>query len=492
MPVASDPAAVPPDPSPAALAEARTSLGQADPAALRGFAARQRAALARLGALEAFYASHKCRMARLHGLASAVVVLHRFQGASAVFERIGALIHPLTDDGAPRGPRWEAYARACRLGRAIEVRDELWIAAHAADLAAVRSEGLEAAFEAEAARHPGHPAWRGMRRHLAFTLGSQRLDDPALAGEIALETAMADAMGRSVRRMLRDGGATFLRTVVLGARALVAGGALAAGLPSYRRAAWLVLRGALASIVLVQVWAKGMREARRGDASATFEWPLLAQTLGDRVAEVHPLVVAFYTNPAHYDLECALELHTAPALFWSWLLTLVAGQGLYEAAPRPHAARIRTYRRADGSMHFVREIDTGRALRVFDSDFLVRDHRGAPTLFERFPGISLEYELVVTPLGPGQGVSIRGRDLYWRGLRLPSTGLEVEFRSAVETTPDGEVLRLDGDLALRPRTALGRFLAYRVLRRPERLARIRYTAVPRAPAAGDPAWPFLA
>ena len=42
-----------------------------------------------------------------------------------------------------------------------------------------------------------------------------------------------------------------------------------------------------------------------------------------------------------------------------------------------------------------------------------------PTLFERFSEANLEYELVVTPLGPGLGVSIRGRNLYWRGLRLP-------------------------------------------------------------------------
>jgi hypothetical protein len=128
---------------------------------------------------------------------------------------------------------------------------------------------------------------------------------------------------------------------------------------------------------------------------------------------------------------------------------------------------------------------------VFDSDFLVREHRGVPTLFERFPQANLEYELIVTPLGPGCGVSIRGRDLYWRGLRLPSTGLEVEFRSMVEETPEGAVVRLEGLLAQRPRTAFGRFLAYRVLRRPERLGCIRYVATPRQPATDEP-WPFLA
>lgn len=261
------------------------------------------------------------------------------------------------------------------------------------------------------------------------------------------------------------------------------------GLPSYRRVALDVARFTILALATVGVWRKGQREVTRGEADATHQWPILAQTLGDRVAEVHPLVVAFYGNPAHYDVRCQLELHTAPARFWSWLLTLVAGQGLYETGA--HRARIRTYRRSDGSMHFVREVDTGHALRVFDSDFLVREHRGGPVLFERFSGEHLEYELIVTPLGPGLGVSIRGRDLYWRGLRLPSIGLEVEFRSAVEERDEGAELHLEGVLALRPRTAVGRFFARRVLRRPEVLGCIRYVAVPRPTTAEDRECPFL-
>jgi hypothetical protein len=262
--------------------------------------------------------------------------------------------------------------------------------------------------------------------------------------------------------------------------------------PSYRHVALLVARGVFAALASVSVWRKGLREAGRGESATAASWPILAQTLGDRVRDVHPLVVGFYDNPAHYDVRCTLELFTAPARFWSWMLTLVAGQGLYEAGPRTLEARIRTYRRSDGSMHFVREIDTGHALRVFDSDFLVRPHRGVPTLFERFSEAHLEYELMVTPLGPGLGVSIRGRDLYWRGWRMPSTGLEVEFRSAVDETPEGSVLRLEGVLALRPRSKTGRFVAYRVMRRPEILGRIRYVARPRAAVAGEGSWPFLA
>ncbi len=473
------------------LAEAREQLGDVPASELHAFAARQSAALFRVEEAARFYAEHDCRMARLHQLTTAYVALTRFPGFSAAFERIGSLLHPVAPDGRPRGPRWEAYARACRLQRALDVRDELWLAAHAADLLEVRRQHLERTFQDEAARHPGHPVWPLMRRHFEFTLGAQRRDDEARAGQIAFETAIADAIGRSVSRMLRDGGSTFLRAFILGTRALFSGRPARAGLPSRRRVALLTLAGAFRSLSTIGVWRRGLREATRGEAAPGAEWPILAQVLGEGVSDVHPLVVAFYNNPAQYDMSCTLELYTAPARFWSRLLTHVAGQGLYEAGSQTHDARIRTYRRQDGSMHFVREVDTGSALRAFDSDFVVREHRGKPTLFERFPDENIDYELVVTPLGAGRGVSIRGRDLYWRGRRLPSIGLEVEFQSEVEEGPEGPRLRLEGLLAMRPRTTLGRFLAYRVLQRPERLGCIRYVAVRREPRTDAGPWPFL-
>lgn len=476
---------------PAELADARAHLGEGSDEDVQAFARRQGAAVARHDALERFYGANGCRMAVLHSLGGAVAVLSRFPGASAAFERIGDLLQPIDAEGRPRDARWKAYARACELGRALEVRDELWIAAHVVDLQQVRREGLEAAFESEAARHPDRPVWRLMKHHFAFTLGTRQLDESAATGAIALETAMSDAIGHSVSRMLRDGGWTFVRTLVLGLVALFSWAPVRAGLPSYRRIALRVARHAVSALAIVGVWRKGLREAGRGESATAARWPILAQTLGDRVRDVHPVVVDFYNNPASYDVRCTLDLYTTPARFWSWMLTTIAGQGLYEAGTRTYEARIRTYRRTDGSMHFVREIDTGRALRVFDSDFLVREHRGVPTLFERFSEANLEYELVVTPLGPGLGVSIRGHDLYWRGLRLPTAGLEVEFQSSVEETPEGAVLHLEGTLAQRPRTAFGRFLAYRVLRRPERLGCIRYVAVPHVAQPGDHAWPFL-
>lgn len=480
------------EPLPDELGDARAHLGDATDEEVRAFAQRQGSAVARYAALERFYQSNPCRMSVLHCLGGAVSVLSRFPGTSTAFERIGMLLHPLDAEGRPRGARWEVYARACELGRALEVRDELWIAAHVADLQEVRREGLEGAFEREAERRPDLAVWKLMKLHFSFTLATRQLDESAVVGEIALETAMSDAMSRSVTRMLRDGGWTFARTFVLGLVAFFSWAAVRPGMPSYRRVALRVVRHAVSALTLVGVWRKGLHEASRGASGAKLHWPILAQTLGDRVRDVHPLVIGFYDNPARYDVRCSLELYTKPARFWSWMLTAIAGQGLYEAGTRTHDARIRTYRRTDGSMHFVREIDTGRALRVFDSDFLVRDHRGTPTLFERFSDANLEYELVVTPLGPGLGVSIRGRDLYWRGLRIPTGGLEVEFQSSVEETADGAVLHLEGILAQRPRSALGRFLIHRVLRRPERLGCIRYVAVSQVATSSDHAWPFLA
>lgn len=474
-----------PVPSPAAHTDARRWLGRATPEAEAGFCARQGAALARIAALEQFYAEHDCRMARLHRLASTVVVLHRFPGLSPAFDRIGALIQPVDADG-PRGARWQAYARACTAGRALEVRDELWIAAHAEDLRVVRAEGLEAAFEAETVVDPA--AWRLMRRHLTYTLGARTRDDDALSGAIALETAMAAAMSTSVARMLQDGGATVLRTVWLGLRSIRERSPPAPGLPSYRTVTRWLIASAWASLTTVGVWRRGQRELGRGAAAPGEGWPMLEQVLGDRVREVHPAVVAFYSDPARYDVQCTLDLYTTPAAFWSRLLTLTVGQGLYEAGSGVFSARIRTYRREDGSMHFVREIDTGRALRVFDSDFVVRDHQGVPTLFEHFPDEHIDVQLEVTPLGPGLGVSVRGVDVYWRGLRLPSSGLEIEFRSSVEAG----ALHVEGQLSMRPRTALGRFLAWRMLRRPEKLGTIRYVAVPRVAGPEDGPWPFLA
>jgi len=140
--------------------------------------------------------------------------------------------------------------------------------------------------------------------------------------------------------------------------------------------------------------------------------------------------------------------------------------------------RFRVFRRADGSMHFIRELYSAGARRVFDSDFVVRDVRGRPTFFEVFVDLGIDVEMAVKPLAGG-GLSIRGTNIYWKGVRLPSTALKVEFVSKVEASPErGPLLRIEGNLLMQPDTKLGRLVLHGLLRRPEKLGRIRYTAEP--------------
>ena len=194
------------------------------------------------------------------------------------------------------------------------------------------------------------------------------------------------------------------------------------------------------------------------------------------MAEVDPLIVEFYTNPGSFDARASLALNTRPARFASRLATLLMGQGLYECDLDQIEARFRVFRRADGSMHFVRELYCAGRLRVFDSDFVVRETARGPALFEVFADLGIEIEMDVDPL-PGGGVSIRVRQIYARGLPVPAFGLRIEFRSEVVRTEGGEAtLQVDGTLEMRPRTAWGRLLAHGVLRRPQRLGSIHYTA----------------
>jgi hypothetical protein len=69
-------------------------------------------------------------------------------------------------------------------------------------------------------------------------------------------------------------------------------------------------------------------------------------------------------------------------------------------------------------------------------------------------------------------------------------GLRINFQSKVVAHGAGrERIEVDGHLLMQPRSALGRFMAYRVLRRPERLACIRYEVRPqRGRREGAFAW----
>ena len=192
-------------PPPAGWQEAKRYWRNANQTELAAFAARQRAARRRVTRLKRFYAAHDCRPARLHMLAACAIALGRFCGVSATFGAIGEALMPVDDHGAPRTVEWRAYAAACRRKRPVEVRDELWLAAHFADLESVRAQRLEEEFYAEADRHAADPLWLLLRRHLEVTLGVRLMDRPALAGLIPHETAMADSLALTVKKLSTAG-----------------------------------------------------------------------------------------------------------------------------------------------------------------------------------------------------------------------------------------------------------------------------------------------
>lgn len=463
------------------LRDARRYLPpDASPERVEDFARRQLRSRNRLTRMLDFYRRSESRMTRLHLLAACAIALGRFAGYSKSFDEIGEALMPVDFAGEPRTPEWTEYAAACAAGRPWEVRDELWLAAHMKDLDTVRAARLDAEFYAEAAAHEREPTWQLLRQHMEVTLGVRLMDRAALSGAVAYETAIAESLTLTVRRLFTAGWLLLGCYAWEATRALVTPTHEPPSRPwvSYRRTAFEMMRYSLTAWTASRVFRRGVRARERGRHASEDGWPLLEEVLGERVGEVHPLIVDFYTNPAQYAVKASVRMHTLPAKFWSRVTTLVIGQGLYESDEQEIDARFRVFRRADGSMHFIRELYCGDAFRVFDSDFIVRDVGGRPTLFEVFVDMKVEVEMNVAPLAGG-GLSISGRNIYLRKRRLPHIGLQVEFRSRVERAPDdSERLHIDGHLLMQPRTRAGRFIAHRVLRRPVQLASIHYVARP--------------
>jgi hypothetical protein len=462
------------------LAEAKRYLNSTDPQTLEAFATRQLSSRLRTTALLKFYREFPCHMGRLHLLAACAVVLGRFAGVSESFDRAGEVFMPVDSEGHPRTAAWKQYAAACTADKGWEVRDELWLAAHMLDMEAMRLAGIDAEFYAEASLHEGDVTWRLVRQHMEVTIGARMMDSAALSGVVAFETAMAQSLVVTVRQLFTRSLSLLWRFAVEGARALCLPAAdPGPGVLTYRRCALNLARYSVTAWTASRVFRRGLRQRERGRQADEEGWPLLDRVLGARLGQVHPAIVDFYTNPSRYAVTASIELQTLPARFWSRIATLLVGQGLYESDSGEIEARFRVFRRGDGSMHFVRELDCGGARRVFDSDFIVRDVDGTPKLFEVFTDLKVDVEMDVNPL-PGGGLSIRGHDIYFRGLRMPSMGLKVEFSSRVsgdlESPP---VIHIDGSLSMQPDSAPGRFIMLRLLRRPEHLASIHYRATRR-------------
>ncbi|MEW6131327.1 MAG: hypothetical protein AB1757_30135 [Acidobacteriota bacterium] len=460
------------------LTEARHYLPKACESELEIFARRQLRARRRLTLMRAFYHHHPCRLARLHLLAGCAIALGRFAGFSASYDRLGEAFMPVDSDGNPRTEGWKIYAEACAMRRPLEVRDELWLAAHMKDLEAVKLARLDAAFYEEMGERENDPTWRLLRQHMEVTIGARLMDGAALSGAVAYETAFGASLAVTVKRLFTAGWALLGRYAVEGVRAVLTFKKESRRhLINYPRTAFALLRYSLTVWRASKVFRRGVRARERGSLASFEGWNLLEEVIGDRLQAVHPMIVDFYTNPSRYQVKAALDLKTLPAKFWSRVATLLIGQGLYESDKEAIDARFRIFRRRDGSMHFVRELYCGDKMRVFDSDFIVRQMQGKPALFEVFVDLKVDVEMAVQPIENG-GLSIRGKNIYFRGVRLPQTGIKVEFQSRVVTVDGIEQLNIDGQLLMQPQTRWGKFLAYKVLRRPEHLACIHYTATP--------------
>jgi hypothetical protein len=167
-------------------------------------------------------------------------------------------------------------------------------------------------------------------------------------------------------------------------------------------------------------------------------------------------------------VTATLKLETLPAKLWSRFLTMLVGQGLYETNLQEIPARFRIFQRKDGSMHFIRELYCDGKFRIFDSDFVIENGK----LYEVFKDLRSAVEMHVAPT-ENSGLSIQSRNFLFRGWKMPSIGLNVEFKSRVEMD---QTLKIEGQLSMRPKTRFGRFFAYKVLRRPQNLGSINYTA----------------
>ncbi|MGI9055746.1 MAG: DUF4166 domain-containing protein [Pyrinomonadaceae bacterium] len=448
------------------LAEAKRYLPNANESELERFAERQHRARLRLIKLTGFYSKNFCWMTRLHLLASCAVTLGRFAGFSETFDQMGEYFMPVDGENQPRTVEWQKFIEACEQKLPIEVREELWLAAHFKDLQTVRENGLYAEFEKESAQKKDEPTWQLLKQHMDVSLGVRLMDNSAISGILPYETAIADSLVLTVKKLVTAASKLVFLYTKESARAILDVSAQTPqNLLSYRRTAVEMTRWFLLSFSVSKTFRRGLRERERGRTAETENWSLLEMALGEKVSEINQLIRKFYANPSRFDVVATLKLETLPAKFWSRFLTLLFGQGLYETNLKEIPARFRIFQRKDGSMHFVRELLCDGKYRVFDSAFVIRNGN----LYEVFTGLKVAIEMKVAPIANG-GLSIAGERFLWRGRAMPTIGLKVEFQSSVE----GETLKIDGVLTMKPRTKFGEFFAFKILRRPKDLGSIHY------------------
>lgn len=453
------------------LREAERYLPRAGETAQNAFAERQFRARRRFAELKTFYNQYYCRMTRLHLLASCAVTLGRFAGFSETFDQMGEYFMPFDRENQPRTAEWKAFIEACEKNMPLEAREELWLAAHFKDLRTVRENGLYARFEREAAQNKDQPIWQLLKQHMDVSLGVRLLDSSAISGLLPYETAIADSLTLTVKKLFTAASRLVLLYTKESARAILnVSEPTPENLYSYRRTAIEMTRYFLLSLSVSKIFRQGIRTRERGSVANDENWKLLETALGEKISQIDPLIREFYANPSRFDVTATLKLETLPAKIWSRFLTLLFGQGLFETDLEEIPARFRVFQRKDGSMHFIRELYCDGKRRIFDSDFVVRDGR----LYEVFTDLKASVEMRVKP-ADGGSLSIESRQFLFRGRTMPSIGLKVEFKSRAANG----TLKIDGHLLMKPKTRFGAFFAHKILRRPENLGSIHYVAVRR-------------
>ncbi len=459
------------------LQEAKRYLPTGSDQELEDFAARQLHARQRTMQLLEFYQTFPCHTSRIHLLTACALTLGRFGGLSVTFDAIGDQLMPVTVARAPRTALWSDYQKACSVGQPWQIRDELWLVAHCADLETLRSEGLINQFYTEADKHGDDPTWQLLRQHLEVTLGQRLMDRAAIQGMVAYETAIAQTMLDGVAKLFTAGWALLARFARETSRALLQPSEKAeANAIGYRQCAFELLKYSVLAWSAARVYQRGVRQRERGDRASEEGYPLLREVLGADLEKLSPVIEQVYRNPGNFDGTAHLELRTIPSRLASRFVTLLTGQGLYESHLPTMQVRFRTFRRADGSMHFLRELYSGQTFRVFDSDFAVRQVNGKATFCEIFTDMNITVEMKLDVSEEG-GLTIQGQRIQWYGIPIPSFGLKVVFQSQVQTLENQEILDINGRLLMQPSSSLGRFLVSKILRRPELLACLHYQAV---------------
>src|SRR5262249_27537350 len=148
--------------------------------------------------------------------------------------------------------------------------------AHLEDLEEVRGEGWIARFDEERAAHAHDPTWDDLAEHVYVALGTRVQDREALAGRIALETAIATSLSAGGRRQTGTGARLVRTGGGASARAPRPGGRwVPPRLPSDRALVLALVQATLAVARVTRVWRLGIRRRARGaEADAGEGWSL--------------------------------------------------------------------------------------------------------------------------------------------------------------------------------------------------------------------------